>query len=785
MSIVMLRNLACRTVCVLHVLYMTRATVVEVGTMRIWRTARTAESLAWGNMASMMRNFFIIVLSTIFLLCGCMNACGFSVLFLSSYSIFTSTVISDERAQQLIDEALQKGSLKQRDVVSTVTGLTGSGKTWLLSRLFGKDPPDLYTSTGIAEKSERGLFFKHFLGNKSFKLLAHKDILEFLAPLIQAGMTEADLSSLAAALLALDPFSSNLPLSEFDSLPEESSTCQEMVGLVQKADSSKKEMVLDLIHMIDTGGQPEFMERMPCLIHNANLAVLVVNLLYNLDEHPPIRFHVKGVAYKNEMPSQYSTRQMIRKLAATLQAKRSSHKRGNLFQILVVATHRDCVKCDLETRVDALNQELRDSLLPTYQDKLITYSADQIPFVLNLKDPDDKDKEALEIIRSKVSDKAHALGKVIDIPGSLFIYEQDLLKYAAKKERGVLSLKECLDVGAGLKMEGEVVQAALVFFHRNNTFLYFREVLPNLVFVKPQVPLDFVNAVVHFSYKVRGGEIGGLTVKTVESLKKGIITEEILSCEEMQSKEFSTCFVPGLYELRQAIELSCHTFTLAPLSCKKWSEPSTKSPSPITVSDCKKDQYLMMCLLPPIPDEKLCQYIPSSSNMVPLVVKFTDDCVPLGCFGSIISCLLSNNWKVSEKDNLPECLYHDIALLFCLTIHRKIVLVDTANHIEVHVSKTANCDDIFELREEIFEAVKKVFDIMHITDPVSPAVLCPCKEVDQPHTASLGKVHSKKYLLCSESEWKEEPEDRYTIWFGDKPSQTGKFRFICSSIRWY
>ena len=659
--------------------------------------------------------------------------------------------------------------------MSTVTGLTGSGKTCLLSHLFGRKPPRLYTSTGIAEKSERGLLFKHFLGNMSFKLLTHKDVLEFLAPLILAGMTEADLTSLAAALLGLDPSSTDLSLE-----PEESSTRQEMVGLVQQADSSKKEMVLELIHMIDTGGQPEFMERMPCLIHNANLAILVVNLLYGLDEHPPVRFHVKGVAYKREMPSKYSTRQMIKKLAATLQVKWSSDKKGSLFQILVVATHRDRVKGDLKARVDALNRELRDSLLPTYDDNLIACSAHRIAFVLNLKDPDDEDKKALEMIKSKVSHKAHVLGEAIDIPGSFFMYEQDLLKYAAKKERDVLSLKECIDVGAGLKMEGEVVQAALVFFHRNNTFLYFREVLPNLVFVRPQVALDFVNAVVLFSYKVRDGEIGGLTVKTMDSLKKGIITEEILSCEEMQSEEFSTCFVPGLYELRQAIKLSCHTFTLAPLSQEKWSEPSTKSPQPITMADEKKDQYLMMCLLPAIPDEELCQYIPPL--MLPLVVKFTGDCVPLGCFGSIISCLLSNKWKVSEK---PECLYHNIASLFCPKIYRKVVLVDTADHIEVHVSKAADCDDIFELRKEVFGAIRKVFDIMYITDSVSPAVLCPCKEVDRPHTASLGVIHSKKYLLCSESGWREKPQDKYIIWFGDKASQTGEFITYYMFLRWY
>ena len=648
--------------------------------------------------------------------------------------------------------------------MSTLTGLTGSGKTCLLSRLFGKDPPDLYTSTGIAEKSERGVF--HHIGSVSFKLLSKKDILEFLAPLIQAGMTEADVVSLASDLLGMDataPPSLPSPSSKPQSMPEESSTCQEMVGLVQKADGSKKEMVLELIHMIDTGGQPEFMERMPCLIHNANLAVLVVNLLYDLDEHPPVCFHVKGMAYKREMPSQYSTRQMIRKLAATLQAKRSSHKKGSLFQILVVATHRDCVKGDLKAQVDALNQELRDSLLPTYRDKLIMYSAEQIAFVLNLKYPDDNDEKVLEMIRSKVSDKAHALGNVTDIPGSFFMYEQDLLKYAAKEEKGVLSWKECLIVGTRLKMEDKVVQAALVFFHSNNTFLYFREVLPNLVFVRPQVPLDFVNAVVLFSYKISDGRTHGILAHIADSLKNGIITEEMLSCDE-----FSACFVPGLYGPHEAIKLSCHTFTLAPLSHKKWSEPT----QPIAVADGKKDQYLMMCLLPPIPDEELAQYIPSSADMVPLVVKFSDDCVPLGCFGSIISCLLSlYNWEVnSNEDDSPECLAHNIASLFCPTVYVKVVLVDTADHIEAYVDEDANCHDLPNIREEIFGAIRKVFDIMHITDSeieVSPAFLCPCKKLCQPHMASLGEIKSEKYLLCSKRKWKGKPQDKYTMWLDD------------------
>ena len=41
----------------------------------------------------------------------------------------------------LIDQALESGSLKQRNVVAVLTGITGSGKTWLLNRLFDRLPP--------------------------------------------------------------------------------------------------------------------------------------------------------------------------------------------------------------------------------------------------------------------------------------------------------------------------------------------------------------------------------------------------------------------------------------------------------------------------------------------------------------------------------------------------------------------------------------------------------------------------------------------------------------------
>ena len=464
--------------------------------------------------------------------------------------------LSDEEAQEIINKALQSGSLKQRNV--TLTGFTDSGKTWLLRHLFHGLSPHL---TSTVEQSVRGLL--HHISDVSlgpWELLSHRDILEFLAPSFLHRMVEVNVSSPATQnAMASAQFSLSIPPSSSSSnahskhqlLPKERSTDQAM------ASESIKE--LSLVHMIDVGGQLELMETMPSIVYNAKLVVLVLNLMYSLDEHPPILFHVKGVAYKGNMPSQYSSRQIIKKLVATLLAKRPFQKRSNLFRILVVATHRDCVIGDLGAKVEALNRDLKKLLLPSCKEELILYSSsDQIAYVLNLKNPDDQDKATLESIRSNISDN---LEMVIEMPGSFLIYEQNLLKYAEEMKRGILSLQECLLVGKRLKMKHEVVKAALVFFHHHNTFLYFRKVLPNVIFVKPHVLINLVNAVVLLNYKVSSGVFHGLSDKFSLYLKEGIITEDLLSHNEL-----SASFVPGLYEPHHAIRLLCHTFTLALLN---------------------------------------------------------------------------------------------------------------------------------------------------------------------------------------------------------------------------
>ena len=462
---------------------------------------------------------------------------------------------------------------------------------------------------------------------------------------------------------------------------------------------------------------------------------------------------------RRKTPSRLSSRDIILKLTSTLHGKKSLHEP---FRLLIVATHRDCVKGDLEARVETLNRELRSLLLPAFEKELLLFEKpNKIAFVLDLKNPDDSDKRALELIRREVGKPG--LGKTFETPISFFVFEQDLLQFAeSEAKRDILSLDECKTVGARLKMSQEMVVAALVLFHRQNTFLYFHHVLPNHVFIKPQVPLDIVNSIVAFSYK----KLQGVPAKLVSQLENGIITEELLGYDQI-SPHFQT----GVYEVQDAITLFCHTLTIAPLHHE---EDATRP-----VPDSEKE-YLMMCLKPSIPDQELHRHIPTSSDTVPLVVRFSSGCVPLGCFGSTISCLISKyRWEVVRgEDGTPNCLAHNIACLHDPQLLVNVLLVDFTQYLEVHVSCNLGIHRLPPntcslVLTTVLGAIEKVFEIMRLGGDkmgISPAGICPCTKVKEKHFARFTRRGSEYFLLCLQNIFK--PDEKQMLWMGNETANT-------------
>ena len=219
------------------------------------------------------------------------------------------------------------------------------------------------------------------------------------------------------------------------------------------------------------------------------------------------------------------------------------------------------------------------------------------------------------------------------------------------------------------------------------------------------------------------------------------VTEEMLCNENLQ---LSDHFIPGIYEQRHAIELFLHIYAIAPLA---ENQPEQK------LSTSRKREYLMMPLLEDKPEKDIQKYLTSPSKVAPLVIHFSSGCVPNGCFGSTISCLISTyNWKVNQtEESKPECLTHNIVTLSDPTLPVSITLVNCTQYLEVHtnmgsVEEEDLGDFCSSICTTIFSAFEKVFKIMRFEDiEVKPAILCPCK-CSPAHAAT---VCCFPYIVCS------------------------------------
>ena len=242
-----------------------------------------------------------------------------------------------------------------------------------------------------------------------------------------------------------------------------------------------------------------------------------------------------------------------------------------------------------------------------------------------------------------------------------------------------------------------------------------------------------------------------------ELLHKDLRTEEMLH----DHKSLSSCFVPGIYEFQHAITLFRHIYTVAELTNE---EPLATSQHPVTHSSrlgsksstLRNREYLMMSLLADKKD--IVDYLPSPSKVAPLVIHFSSGCVPNGCFGNVISCLISKyNWKVCQTEQgKPECLAHNIVTLCDPTLPVTITIVNHIQHLEIHINMAKVEDHFSEICSSIkvatFSALKNVFKVMHFEDiQVEPAFICPCK-CSPSHAATVCHfLYGGSYTVCTKT----------------------------------
>ena len=482
------------------------------------------------------------------------------------------------------------------------------------------------------------------------------------------------------------------------------------VAELMKDPSSEPLAEVDILHIVDSGGQLQFHEMLKKFVIPLHASIFVTDITANENSRVKDLFFKDGKPVGKPYESHYTHEQLFKRSLQALQLQAKSGK------LAVVATHID--KIDEDKKQGAI--EMKDRWISTVLTEAgidgskIIYRGDTlsgIVFALQAHNPLQPDKEMAQKLLTHLRSDVRV--KPVDIPLRRFLLEQTL-REAGKKSRGVVTMRECHKIARYFSIES--VDDALQYLSNLNLILYVPEVIDDIVFCEVQTPLSALKQLVQYCAKVRAdSEVINAPSADIDPAKlsllatHGTLTEENLAREEFRN-QFHLNFTPSKF-----LKLMEHFEIIA----KKSTRPCV--------------EYSMPCILREIPEDDLKIYrMPNGVNVEPLVLYF-GNWPQAGVFCTLVTRLLSKyGWQpipFKASDATVECLYRN-----CIRF-------------EVNADRSLCCD------VTLIESYDSGYFEVHINlpegeSPDSYKTLCP--QVRQMLLdASPSDVQPKDALICS------------------------------------
>ena len=325
-------------------------------------------------------------------------------------------------------------------------------------------------------------------------------------------------------------------------------------------------------------------------------------------------------------------------------------------------------------------------------------------------------------------------------------------KTSSRHQKEVWSAKQsCLGIAASLNINAEALTAALQYFDNLNIFLYYPFILSEVVFSDPQVLLDKITELVHFSYSLQSdnpSEASGEGVRYQNWDKRKTRFLDRIKPRKFQSSDRSRCPPVALegkwLQFRDKAIVTVDMFQDERFSGSLHSRPvyfSRSYQAAWTSSHYRaplsRTEYFMPSLLQMTSPEEIMKQLPSpSSSAAPLLVHFPAGCAQNGVFCALVVYLLSKyRWKFAKGTS--ECV---ACSCVCFQLPGKpvcIALVDSFSYFTVHVKALdAMCHKVCPMiREAIFSGLNAASKSMRYNNstPV-PAFFCKCSS--PPHAAT-------------------------------------------------
>ena len=252
---------------------------------------------------------------------------------------------------------MKDGKVKAKNYVILILGFAGTGKTHVLYLLLGEPPPLLRVSTPAVQSPVRAVSMtKACMSGKMWKRVNRDDeirmVAELAGSLSDGSVTKATNHPVLTVPATNDPLHTDpLEVSEpaeiigGEAVVEDrslSSICSDIVGdisreMIKCRDSHRTLKVTSFI-IIDSGGQPQFLQILPFFLRKRILHLYVQKLNERLRDFPEVElFGEDGKSIGTPYPYTLSNEHILRHFIRFVQSSSSAEYPP---RFAIIGTHR-------------------------------------------------------------------------------------------------------------------------------------------------------------------------------------------------------------------------------------------------------------------------------------------------------------------------------------------------------------------------------------------------------------------------------------------------------------
>ena len=413
-----------------------------------------------------------------------------------------------------------------------------------------------------------------------------------------------------------------------------------------------------LLNMVDTGGQPAFIEMLPMLTIGPALYLIFLRL----DQELKQRYSIQYVSEDNEEvslgESSYTLQEVIFQVLSSIACFRSDTSSATGLPekqqmtshhsqaAMLVGTYKDKLKGrpeEVKYKIKQIDGALQEDLKEILETDLFEADRDLLRYASNDQLMFDVDnmtgsKDEVLKIQKRLEEVILQEFNELPIPASWLMFGLFLRRMG----KHLVSLSLCEEIGRRLQVS-DVREAIWFLHHCIGVLMYYPDVeeLKDVVICDPQIVFDSVTELILKTFKLK-------VVRKVacDKFKK---TGQF-SFNDIQ--KLSEKLKSGILSLPQLVKLLEHLNIIARVSSPDSSTEESSAPlsktsqSASRVPVCNKSVvYFMPAVLPSAQESEL-NMSHNTVDPAPLLIRFKSGIIPVGVFCASIASL------VARKDQL-------------------------------------------------------------------------------------------------------------------------------------